>query len=56
MDVNLANASFRLPRLRCARPSAWRALEAEGFPNFLGYLPPLYQLPLFQKRVAFGKF
>jgi hypothetical protein len=29
-------------------------LEAEGFPNFQGYVKPLYLLPLFQKRIAIG--
>ncbi len=33
-----------------------RALAAEGFPHALGYVPPLYWLPLFQKRVAFGPY
>lgn len=31
-----------------------KALEAEGFPNFVGYVRPMYKLPLFQKRVGFG--
>jgi dTDP-4-amino-4,6-dideoxygalactose transaminase len=31
------------------------ALAAEGFPTFLGFLPPLYMLPVFQKRVAIGR-
>ena len=31
------------------------ALNAEGFPTFLGYLRPLYMLPIFQKRVAIGR-
>jgi dTDP-4-amino-4,6-dideoxygalactose transaminase len=31
-----------------------RALAAEGFPNFTGYVRPLYLLPLFQERSAFG--
>ena len=26
------------------------ALTAEGFPNFVGYVPPLYRLPIFQSR------
>jgi perosamine synthetase len=30
------------------------ALAAEGFPHTTGYQRPLYLLPLFQKRVAFG--
>jgi dTDP-4-amino-4,6-dideoxygalactose transaminase len=32
-----------------------RALEAEGFPNATGYVPPLYRLPLFRKRIAIGR-
>ncbi|MBU4198409.1 MAG: DegT/DnrJ/EryC1/StrS family aminotransferase [Kiritimatiellae bacterium] len=32
-----------------------KALAAEGFPTFLGYLKPLYMLPVFQKRVAIGR-
>lgn len=31
-----------------------QALAAEGFPHFLGYTRPLYLLPIFQKRIAFG--
>jgi dTDP-4-amino-4,6-dideoxygalactose transaminase len=30
------------------------ALAAEGFPLFTGYVQPLYLLPLFQNRIAFG--
>lgn len=30
------------------------ALAAEGFPTAAGYVKPLYLLPVFQKRVAFG--
>mgnify|MGYP001160174626 CR=1 FL=1 len=33
-----------------------KALAAEGFPHFNGYVRPLYMLPLFQKRVAFGSY
>jgi len=33
-----------------------RALAAEGFPHFVAYVRPLYLLPVFQKRVAFGTF
>ena len=33
-----------------------RALNAEGFPNFVGYVRPLYLLPIFQQRVAFGTY
>jgi perosamine synthetase len=31
-----------------------QALTAEGFPNFVGYVRPLYRLPLFQRRIGFG--
>lgn len=31
------------------------ALAAEGFPNFVGYLRPLYMLPIFQQRIAIGR-
>jgi len=30
------------------------ALNDMGFPNFVGYVKPLYMLPLFQKRIAIG--
>jgi dTDP-4-amino-4,6-dideoxygalactose transaminase len=33
-----------------------RALAAEGFPHSLGYVPPLYWLPVFQQRRAFGSY
>lgn len=29
-----------------------KALDAEGFPHFVGYVRPLYHLPVFQRRVA----
>ena len=32
-----------------------KALAAEGFPHYLAYVPPLYRLPLFQRRVAIGR-
>ena len=32
------------------------ALSAEGFPHFVGYVRPLYLLPLFQQRIAFGTY
>ena len=31
-----------------------KALLAEGFPTFVGYVEPLYLLPMLQKRIAFG--
>ncbi len=38
----------------CSREQFGKALEAEGFPHSLGYNPPLYLLPVFQKRIGFG--
>jgi dTDP-4-amino-4,6-dideoxygalactose transaminase len=32
-----------------------KALTAEGFPNFTGYMRPLYRLPTFQRRIGYGK-
>jgi dTDP-4-amino-4,6-dideoxygalactose transaminase len=32
-----------------------KALAAEGFPHFCGYVAPLYRLPIFQKRIAIGR-
>ena len=37
-----------------AREQFSRALAAEGFPHYIGYVRPLYLLPLFQKRIAIG--
>ena len=37
-----------------SRETFSRALEAEGFPHGVGYLPPLYNLPVFQRRRAIG--
>jgi len=31
-----------------------RALAAEGFPHFNGYVRPLYLLPMFQQKIVFG--
>ena len=38
-----------------SRETFAKALAAEGFPTFLGYLKPLYLLPVFQNRVAIGR-
>lgn len=32
-----------------------KALLAEGFPHFVGYVKPLYMLPVFQNRLAIGR-
>jgi perosamine synthetase len=37
-----------------SRETFSQALAAEGFPNFLGYLNPLYRLPIFRDRIAIG--
>lgn len=41
-------------RLGTTRSGFSRALAAEGFPHFCGYVRPLYLLPIFQKRIAIG--
>ncbi|MDC0979369.1 DegT/DnrJ/EryC1/StrS family aminotransferase, partial [Gammaproteobacteria bacterium] len=42
-------------QLGISRESFSAALAAEGFPHFLGYVRPLYLLPVFQQRIAIGK-
>jgi perosamine synthetase len=42
-------------KLGVSRADFSRALTAEGFPHFVGYVRPLYLLPVFQKRIAFGR-
>jgi len=42
-------------RLGATRAQFSRALAAEGFPHFCGYVAPLYRLPLFRKRIAIGR-
>ena len=37
-----------------SRETFSRALAAEGFPQSVGYVAPLYLLPLFDKRIAIG--
>ncbi|MBI2585041.1 MAG: DegT/DnrJ/EryC1/StrS family aminotransferase [Rhodospirillales bacterium] len=32
-----------------------KALAAEGFPHFIGYVAPLYRLPVFRQRKAIGR-
>jgi dTDP-4-amino-4,6-dideoxygalactose transaminase len=41
--------------LGISRKTYCNALNAEGFPAFEGYVKPLYLLPVFQKKTAFGK-
>ncbi len=42
-------------KIGVSRETFSKALNAEGFPNFTGYVPPLYWLPVFQKKIAIGK-
>lgn len=46
---------FDEERVGVSRERFSEALAAEGFPHFQGYLRPLYLLPVFQRRVAFGR-
>lgn len=41
-------------RLGVSRALFSRALAAEGFPHGVGYVRPLYLLPVFQKKLAIG--
>jgi len=41
--------------LGVSREDFSKALAAEGFPHFVGYVRPLYLLPVFQKRIAIGR-
>jgi perosamine synthetase len=41
--------------LGAGRDAFSAALAAEGFPNATGYVPPIYWLPMFQKRIAIGR-
>ncbi len=41
-------------RLGISRATISRALTAEGFPNVTAYVRPLYLLPAFQQKIAFG--
>ncbi len=42
-------------RLGATRAQFSKALAAEGFPHFSGYVAPLYRLPLFRQRIAIGR-
>ncbi len=42
-------------RLGVGRAAFSRALQAEGVPHGTGYARPLYRLPLFRDRIAFGR-
>jgi dTDP-4-amino-4,6-dideoxygalactose transaminase len=42
-------------RLGATRAQFSKALAAEGFPHFCGYVAPLYRLPIFRHRIAIGR-
>lgn len=46
---------FDASRMKISREIFSQALNAEGFPNYCGYVRPLYLLPMFQKRMAMGR-
>ena len=48
-------ARFDAGAMGVSRELFSKALTAEGFPHFTGYVAPLYQLPLFRQRKAIGK-
>jgi dTDP-4-amino-4,6-dideoxygalactose transaminase len=49
--VNVDPRAFR----GISRDLLARALQAEGIPCSAGYLKPLYMLPVYQKKILFGK-
>jgi len=42
-------------RLGVTRNVFAKALAAEGFPNFVGYVQPLHRLAMFRRRIAIGR-
>jgi dTDP-4-amino-4,6-dideoxygalactose transaminase len=48
-------ARFDAATTGVSRAAFVRALAAEGFPANPGYVKPLYRLPLFQRKLAFGR-
>lgn len=46
---------YNIAAIGCSRATFSAALAAEGFPHAVGYLRPLYRLPVFQKRIAIGR-
>ncbi len=45
---------YDVETMNVSRQTFSDALAAEGFPHSLGYVPPLYLLPLFRERTAIG--
>lgn len=54
-DFYVWAARYDAARVGADRAVFSRALAAEGFPHAVGYVPPLYRLPLFRRRVAIGR-
>lgn len=48
------SAQFDAELVGTSREKFSQALNAEGFPNACGYVRPIYQLPMFQKKIAMG--
>ena len=46
---------FDTAALGCSREAFSAALTAEGFPNAVGYVKPIYWLPMFERRIAIGR-
>lgn len=49
------SAKFDAKVVGTTRDKFSKALAAEGFPNAGGYVKPIYQIPMFQQRIAIGK-
>jgi dTDP-4-amino-4,6-dideoxygalactose transaminase len=54
-DFYVWAARFDAATVGIDRATFSRALAAEGFPHAVGYVAPLYRLPLFRRRVAIGR-
>ena len=49
------SAQFDAKQVGATREKFSQALAAEGFPNACGYVRPIYQLPMFQQKIAMGR-
>ena len=48
-------AQINQNKIKISRELFSKALHHEGFPHGIGYLKPLYMLPIFQKKIGMGK-
>ncbi len=46
---------FKANEVGCTRTEFAEALRAEGVPIAEGYVPPLYRLPMFKKKIGIGR-